>query len=179
MASAQQFGAFVPTSQVWDIAQIQDVDVTSPEFKNILIRLYQNLNLMALVLNVKDTGYYNTQEYVSGRQLFPNPALSSSTPQYPAFRPICRMTVNFGALPNTATKSVPHNIQGINSQFVFTHIYATASDPVNLIYLPIPYASTTGDDIELNVDSTNVNITTISDRTLFTQCVVVLEYVRF
>ena len=51
-------GAFVPTTFILDVAKIQEVNVNSEEFKELLVRLYQNLNRMSLVLNVKESAYY-------------------------------------------------------------------------------------------------------------------------
>jgi len=171
-------GSLVPTTNIWDVAQFYTVDIKSPEFRELLVRLAQNINNIVLTLNVKDAGYYNIFEFVNGQLYFPNPALDSSTNANPIFRPVLRLVVNFGALPNTATKSVAHNI-AITPSYTFTRIYATASDTVNKVYIPIPYASPVlANNIELNVDATNVNITTGSDRTNFDECYVVLEYIR-
>lgn len=171
-------GSFVPTTNVWDVARLYEIDVTSPEFKELLIRLYQNVNNIALLLNIKDTGVYNTFEIINGQTYFPDPALNSSTSGTAIARQVYRTTVNFGALPNATTKSVAHNIT-TTPKTTFTRIYATASDTTGREYLPIPYASATVTDIiELSVDGTNVTITTGSDRTNFTVCYVVLEYLQ-
>ena len=45
-------GAFVETTQIWDASQIQEMDVNSPDFKELIIRLYQNMNKIALALNL-------------------------------------------------------------------------------------------------------------------------------
>ncbi len=177
MSNNTLFGAFVPTTNNWDVGQLYQIDVDSVEFKELLVRLYQNINVIATVVNLKDTGYYATQEFVNGQLYFPNPALNSSTTTAATYRQVFRMTVNFGALPNTGTKSVPHNI-AINAGFSFTRIYATASDPVGLAYIPIPFVDVTGTSIQLDVDATNVNITTVDDRTNYTVCYVVLEYIK-
>jgi hypothetical protein len=172
-------GAFVPTTNVWDVSRLYEVDVKSPEFKELLVRLYQNINNMALVLNIKDSGYYDLDEFVNGQLFFPNPALSSATQQNALFRQVFRKVINFGALPAApGTKSVAHGI-AINSAYSFTRIYATASDQVGLNYIPIPYASPVlANNIELNVDSTNVNITVGSNRSNFTTTFVILEYLN-
>lgn len=171
-------GSFVVTTNVWDVARVYETDVGSPEFKELLVRLYQNVNNIATLLNIKDTGVYNTFEIINGQRYFPDPALNSSTAGVAVARQVYRTTVNFGALPNAATKSVAHNIT-TTPKTTFTRIYATASDTTGREYLPIPYASaTTNDIIELSVDGTNVNITTGSDRTNFTVCYVVLEYLQ-
>jgi|SRR5579885_3473106 len=178
MANPTSVGAFVPTTNVWDVSQLYAVEVTSPEFKELLVRLYQNINNIANVLNIKDSGYYPLSEFVNGQLYFPNPALSSASSTYPACRPVWRLAVNFGALPNAATKSVAHGLTA-NSALTSTRVYAAASDTTGFNYIPIPYASNTaGNSIELNVDATNVNITTGSDRTNFTVCYVVFECLK-
>jgi hypothetical protein len=88
------------------------------------------------------------------------------------------MVVNFGTLPNTSTKSVPHGI-GISATYSGTQFTVVATDPVGLTMIPIPYASaTTANIIEFNVDAVNVNITTNSDRTNYTICLIVIEYLK-
>lgn len=179
MATAQSYGAFVPTTNVWDVGQIYETKGITPELKELLVRLYQNLNIMSLVINVKDSGYYDTQEFVNSQLWFPNPVLTSASSTVPAFRQVLRTVVNFGALPDTTTKSMPHNIT-CTTATTFTRIYATASDTTAEIYLPIPYVSSVGiaDNIELNVDNTDVNITTGVDYSAYNICYVVLEYIQ-
>lgn len=178
MAQPTQFGSFLPTTQIWDPSELYAVDINSQQFKELLVRMYQNLNNMAISLNLKETGYFPLQEFVNGQLYFPNPALNSSTGLYPTFRQVFRTTINFGALPNTGTKSVAHNIT-VNAGTTFTHIYATASDTTGFNYIPIPYSSPVlANNIELSVDATNVNITTGSNRSNFNICYVVLELIK-
>ena len=175
-------GAFVPTTNVWDVSQLYEIDVNSEAFKELLVRLYQNLNNISLVLNLKDTGYYLNQEFVNGQLYFPNTNLNSSTEQTSEFRQVWRLVINFGALPDftgSPTKSVPHGLT-ITPGVTFTRIYATASNTTGFEYIPIPYASpTAANSIEINVDATNVNIITGSNRSNFTICYVILEYLKF
>jgi len=170
-------GAFVPLTDVFDSQRIYDLDVDSDEFKEFLVRLRQSVNDIAMVLNVKDTGYYYPVEFVNGQAYFPDPALSSTTTQNPIPRQVFRKVINFGALPNSSTKNVAHEID-ITSGFIFTRIYATATDPgtsfIPIPYLPIPVSGR----ITLSVDTTNVIITTNSNRTNYTICYVVLEYIK-
>ncbi len=177
MANSSQYGAFVPTNLIWDVQNLYQVEVTSPEFKELLVRMYQNINNIALVLNIKDTGMYQLSEFVNGQLLFPNPANNSSTQAVAANRQILRQVYNFGQLPNAATKSIPHNIT-CTPTTTFTRIYATASDTTGFNYIPIPYVSNSAGSIELNVDSTNINIITTDNRSNFNICYVVLEYVQ-
>lgn len=179
MPAGTGVGSFIPTTNIWDdAAQLSETDVESPVFKELLVRLYQNVGNIALALNIKDTGMYVTSEFVNGQLLFSNPALNSSTTTTATLRQMYRLALNFGALPNTGTKSVPHGLQ-INGAYTFTRIYACSSSTSGQVYIPIPYASTTTTDvIEINVDATNVNITTSSNKSGFNITYVILEYVK-
>lgn len=166
-------GLFIPNNFIWEINLLPDTKVDSPEFKELLIRLYQNINSMCIALNLKDTGYYLDSEFVNGQQLFP---ATGNNPDN--VRQIYRKVINFGLLPNATTKSVAHNI-AIDTEFSFTRIYATASDKLSLKYIPIPYSSPTlNKNIQLDVSSTNVTITTGIDYSAYTICYVILEYVK-
>lgn len=177
MADSSQYGAFVNSTYIWDVQALYQTDVTSPEFKELLVRMYQNINAISLVLNIKDTGMYETSEFVNGQIYFSNPALNSSTDQTADQRQVFRTVVNFGQLPN-GSKQVDHNIS-TNAAVTFTRIYGAASDTSGLNYIPLPYASASGtDDIELRVTSSKVIVTTASDRTTFNVCYIVLEYLK-
>ena len=116
----QNTGSFIPTTNIWSVEEIQAANI-SPELKEVLIRLYQNLNRMALSINSRDAGYYATSEFVNGQLFFPNPSLSSASTSYPAYRQVFRSVINFGTLPNNATISVAHNIP-ITAGYTFTRI---------------------------------------------------------
>lgn len=177
MANRNYVGAFAPTTNIWDTSEIYSTDVTSPAFKELLVRLYQNLNLLSLVTNVKDSGMYVDSEFQTSCQYFADPALNSSTQQTPTLRPVFRKVINFGALPNATTKSVAHGIAPTAS-FSFTRIYGCSTTP-STSYIPLPYASTTLiNNVELNADATNVNITTGINRSAYTITYVVLEYIK-
>lgn len=170
-------GIFVPTTNVWDVQQLYELNVNSKEFKELLVRLYQNINKISITLNLKTTGVYQLTEYINGDKFFPNPA-TIGTSNSPLERQVFRLVINFGALPNAATKSVAHGLT-ITSGFTFTDIYATASDTAGMSYIPIPYASPTlNQNISINVDAANVNITTGINRTNYTTTYVVLEYIK-
>lgn len=171
------FGSFIPTTFVWEIQQIQSSNI-DPNLKDILIRLYQNLNQIVLPINTKDTGIYDLSEFVNGQVFFPNPSLDSTTSQSPTPRQVFRKIINFGALPNIATKSVAHGIT-IDANLSITRFYAAATNP-STSYLPIPFASATdvAHNIELNMDATNINIVTGANYSAYTICYVVIEYIK-
>ena len=166
-------GLFLPTTNIWDVIPEDAETVTIDMLKELLLRLHQNMNITSMTVDRKDTGFYALTEFVNGQSFFPDPNLDSTTPQSPVQRQVYRKVIDFGALPNTATKSVAHGL-AINSTWSFTRIYATASNPVGLLYFPIP---TTG--VTITVDVANVNITTGSNLTAYTKCYCVLEYLKF
>jgi hypothetical protein len=174
MANPENVGVFLPTTNVWDVSEIYSTEVTSPEFKELLVRLYQNLNLTAQGINVKDSGMYVRSEFVNGQTFFQNPTNTTN----PSMRQAYRMVVNFGALPNTTTKSVAHNIP-ITSAVTVTRIYGAATNP-STGYIPIPYSSITAvaDNIELSMTSANIVIKTGADQSAYTVCYVVVEYLK-
>ncbi len=127
---------------------------------------------IANAVNSKEGALYQPIETATFQQYF-----ILGNPQQ--FRPTYRMTVNFGALPNTGSKSVPHGI-AFDSGFRATRIYAAATDPTNLLYIALPFASPTlANNIQLFVDATNVNILTGANVSNYTDCTVVIEYTKF
>ena len=171
------FGSFVPTTFVWEIQQIQSSNIDE-NLKDILVRLYQNLNQVVLPINTKDTGIYDLSEFVNGQVFFPNTTLSSTTPQAPTARQVYRKVINFGALPNAATKSVAHGIT-IDTNVSITRLYGAATNP-GVSFIPIPYVSITAltDQAELGMNATNVNIHTAINYSAYTTCYVVIEYIK-
>lgn len=87
-----------------------------------------------------------------------------------------RTVVNFGALPNSSTKSVAHGIP-VTSKMTFTAIKGCATRP-NVRAIPIPYTTATGNIIEVYVDTTNVTIVTTANYTTYTRCYIVLEWIE-
>lgn len=182
MATSNQYGAFVEANFVWEMQQIQALESIDPEFKEILVRLYQNIGKMASVINVKDTGEYPVAEFVNGQLFFPNPNNNSTTAAAAIERQVLRTTINVlvppATLMNAGTTQVAHNIV-CTAATTFTRIYGAASDTTGMNYIPIPYASPTlANNIEIRADGTNVYITTGSNRTNFNVCYVILEYLQ-
>lgn len=141
------------------------------QFVEQMTLLYKRI---AQTVNTKEGGLFSQQEFTSNQQY--NLGTSDS------FRTVYRKTVDFGPLPASGTKSVAHGITGITplpTKFSFTHIYAAATDQNAPSFIPIPYASPTlVNNIEINADTTNVNITVGADRSNYTLCYVVLEYMK-
>jgi len=178
LQDADQYGSFIQTTHDFDVDNLQEIDVKSKEFKELLVRLGIYVNNMANILNIKDTGRYDIAEFVNGQIFFSDPTLNSGTTQVPQDRQVFRKVINFGALPNAGTKSTAHGIT-CTSKTSFTRIYGCATDPVNKLYIPLPYASTTlNQNISLSVDGTNVNVTTGINYSAYTITYLVLEYLQ-
>lgn len=177
---AEPLNTAIPTTNVWDPSQIYEVEGISEPLSELLVRMYQNLNQMSLAINAKDAGYYLLEEFVNGQQFFADPADTDQT----NYRPDFRRAVNFGALPAAGSKSVAHSIAP-TADYIATRVYGAATNPTagagTPFFIPIPYSSATAvaDNLELYVTDTNVVITTGgTDYSAFTQCVVVIEYIK-
>lgn len=166
-------GLYVPNNFTFDVERLHEIDVKSDEFKELLVRLYQNINTMCLALNLKDSAYYVETEFLNGQSFFPNPSDTNQQPRQ-AFRTV----VNFGTLPNNTTKSVAHNID-FTDTYSFTRIYGSATDQVGLVAIPIPYVTSSGTaGIQLRVTATDVVMTTTGNYSAYTVSYVILEYLK-
>ena len=180
MADQYNQGMFLPTTQVWDVSEVYSTEVTSPEFKELLVRLYQNMNKMATIINMKDSALYNNSEFINGQLFFKDPLLDSTTTTTATLRQVFRKVINFGALPNTGTANALHGIT-TTAATTFTRIYGTASDTTAMAYVPLPYAATTGaaDCIELWVDATKVYVRTgAAWPATYNKTYIILEYLK-
>ena len=182
MANSQMdnVGLFLPTTYEFDVAQLQDVNVNTPEFKELLVRLYGNVNEIVSALNLKETGKYTLTEFVTGKTWYP---ISNPMVERPAFR----IVVPFGALVNNACKQVPHGIT-VTPTFRIKIIDCVANRPQNLpgtpfSAVPIPYVSTTNppEGVEIFIGGVNITICTtsiVTDWTQYTDVDVILEYTK-
>lgn len=170
-------GAFVELDPSFDAQIVQDLDVNSDEFKEFLVRLGRTIKKVSMVLNIKDSGYYVDTEFVNGQLFFPDPAIDDTTSTPAEFRQVFRKLINCGALKNNGSTTVAHGLT-ITADFSFTRIYGVATDP-STSFIPLPYAHVTdANNISLDVNATNVVITTGSDRTGYTTTYVVIEYIK-
>lgn len=140
-------------------------EIQPPEEDDRLrVFLIDTLQKMIDVINDKTIGIYLPTEVYNGEVWnYINP---QNIEKY-GYRTIIYIPA---PLPNVGSQIYPHNIQGINSAFAITNIYAAASDRVNFKYRLI-----TGDDCTM--DDTNVTLTTTFDGTTY-QAYVVIEYLR-
>lgn len=176
MAQQNDFGAYLPLTSVFDPESLAETKRLDPLIKNLIISSTQQYNNIANIVNVKETSYYVTTEIVNGQIWFKS---AVSSPSESPFRNPFRLVVDFGTLPNATTKSVAHNITGLTAGVMsWTRIYGTATDPSGN-GIPLPYSSAiANDNIELNVDITDINVTTSADYSAYTITYIILEYLK-
>lgn len=161
-------GSFVQTTQIWDVGAIYEVDVNSPEFKDILVRLYQQLNNISTVLNTKKSAYYLQQEFNNSSQWF-DPTTLKQDKLKPGFHKV----VLFGAIA-AGVNTQAHGINiPVGSPITFTAIYGAANN-----YGSRRYFSLANNGITLEANATDVIITNGSGVT-FDNAYVTLEYLQY
>lgn len=174
------YGSNLGTTRIFDSDTLENVDVNSKEFKKLLIEMGRVVNEIILQLNQKDTGLYPLDEFLTNQQYFIDPSLTgfTSNTQTPDFRPVFRTTINVGALQNTGSTTTAHNID-MTADIIGTRIYGAASNSANTSFIPIPYVTDTSTEVvKLEITNTDVVVTTYDDKTSYTNCIVVFEYIK-
>ncbi len=162
---------FLPESYIFPEDNFEEYDV----------KLRQYLNNISTAVNTKDSGLYTDEEVVTGQQFLP--IFGTNTSSSLTYRNVFRKVIDFGALPNTSTKTVAHGIT-TTEDYSIVKFYATATDPAASTIqaaIPIPYVNVTtpADGVQLDMDATNVSITTTTANfTAFTRCFVIVEYIK-
>ncbi len=170
----QNAGLFVQQTPLFDVGQIYSTDVNSDDFKELIVRLYQQMNNVSTALNLKESGYCITTEFVTGKLFFAAATVSEQEP--PNMRPVYRLVVNTGAL-GAGANTIPHNLS-IGTTWSFISIYGAATDTTNNNYYPLPWVKSTGaTNIEVELNATNVVITNASGLT-FPVSYIILEYIK-
>jgi hypothetical protein len=176
MGVIEDSGQFIPTTNVWDVEELYATDVNSKAFKELLIRLYQNVANITQVINTKDVGIYDQREFVCGQLYFPNTDPIAGQPN--EYRQVYRKVIDFGALPNAVPKAVAHNITNLTG-FSVTRIYGASTDPTHKMYIPLPFISCKLGTIALWSTSTDIIIDCCGfDGTDYTTTYVVIEYLK-
>lgn len=136
--------------------------VDSSHFNDFFTTTYKRI---ASAMNTKEGALYVPMEVATFQQWF-----TVGNPQ--AFRTGYRTVVNMG----NCSVPIAHNIPSFT---IMTHIYGGAVT-VTPTYLPVPYASITAldDQIEVLVDATNVTVLVGAGVPAVTSCYVVLHYLK-
>lgn len=160
------------TTEIYDVAEISSMDVKSKEFKELIIRLVMNANKQNIAINGKDTGIHDVLETITG-QTFP-PEAGRTIPR----AGYSKCFIDFGALPNSAPKSLAHGLT-LNTALMITDLWGIAADPATNTYLKLPYSSAVlANNIELNITGANIVVTPGSDRRAFTKTYIFIEYLK-
>lgn len=133
--------------------------------------LTQLLRQISNGVNIRDVGFYYTEETLTGQRFVP-------TDNQQNYRSVFRKVIRIGALPGASPKSVAHGIT-VSANTRFTSIYGTANNP-STSFIPLPYVSAASSAacIQVDVTATHVVITTGTNYSAYTDAFVVLEYVN-
>lgn len=180
MGIIEDSGQFIPTTNIWDIQDLYSMDVNSKQFKELLVRLYQNVANITQVINSKDVGIYDQREFVCGQLYFPNTNPIAGQPN--EYRQVYRKVINFGALPAAgAAINVAHGI-AVTPGFMLTRLYGASKDPVANEFISLPYVSGAAPTTSVGLYMTAVNIIARSSPAkawdMFTQTYIVIEYLK-
>ena len=149
--------------------------MTTPYYLIDEKKLLSNLKKISNAINIREIGWYLDEELLSGKAFIPGISnVANNVTQQ--FRQVLRKVIDFGAL-QLGTKSVPHGIV-FDARFTLIQLWASSTDPVAFVAIPIPFVSVTGGDIEINMTATNINISCATNRASFTRCTVVVEYLQ-
>lgn len=161
--SSQLFESYVP---VYDAVPEKWEDA-----RPFLVEMFKKISN---AVNIREIGWFLDEELLSGKQFVPSGSTPTGADPNQLYRSILRKVINFGALPNTTTKSVPHGISFTN-QFTLIQLYGAATQPSTLA-IPIsdlaPYGTT------ISIDPININITTTTNLNAFTVTWITLEYLQ-
>lgn len=140
-----------------------------PEFSQFLLKMSDYAREFAPAINQREICAYVANEIITGSTLFSD--LESQN-----VRPVFRKVVQFGALPNTTSKSVPHEIDVMNT-YQFIKILVIGNNPSATG--TTPYATVLANkDSRVDITLSNIVITTTADYSAFTVCSVILEYTK-
>ncbi len=143
------------------------------------LQLRKYLNNISIALNAKQNGFYLEEETPTAGLFIPIATPNSSANV--KFRPIFRTVVDFGALPNNTTKTVPHGIT-TTEDYSIVKLQGGATEPgVSTINsaLPLPMDGIPNNErVSLEIDATNVIIRTAMNRTNYTRTFIVIEYIK-
>ena len=162
-------GVFLPTTVNFELGLLQDVDLNSPQFRELLVRLYQYVNQISLVVNQKTSCYFDTTAFVDGNLFFPNP--NTPVANTPIYRNEIRKVIQLpDGLPNTTTIMIAHGIP-VTTAWTWVGAYGAATDTSNGYGYFIP-----NNGVTVYVDNTYVYITTSSDLSAYNYGLIVLMY---
>jgi hypothetical protein len=153
MTSSQNFESYVPV-----------YDAVPEKWEDGRQFLVEHLKKISNAVNIREIGWYLTEELLSGKQFTPPLGISGMSDQY---RSIFRKVIDCSPLVAGAN-SFPHGIN-FDINFTLIQLYGSATDSVAFMAAPLP------NNIDsLTMDATNINITVAAP---YDRCFVVVEYI--
>jgi hypothetical protein len=153
-------------------------DVVPEKWEDARAFIVEQLKRLANAVNVREIGFFLDQELLAGKFFIPGISIAEGGGSSQQFRTVLRKVINFGTLPNSGSKSVPHGID-FDTNFTLVFLGGYATNPTNLNAIPLPFSSPTlNQNILLYIDSVNVNVITALNYTNYTTCFVTIEYMQ-
>lgn len=165
MNSSDQFQSYVPV-----------YDVIPEQWEGARAMLAEALKLISNAINIREVGWFLDEEVLSGKAFIPGSAALSTGSTSESYRQVLRKVVDFGALPNTGTKSVPHGIL-FDNNFTLVDLWGAATAQASQALL-LPYQAIAADGISIFMNTTDIVVVTQSNRSGFTRCFVTIEYLQ-
>jgi hypothetical protein len=152
-------------------------DVVPAQWEQARPIIVEQLKRLANAVNLREIGWFLDEELLSGKAFIPGVNNTSAGQTGQNFRSVFRKVIDFGALPDNTSKSVPHGIV-VDANFSLTDFFGVSVDPLVPQGLPIPYVSVAGLIVQLDINSTNIIITTNSAFSRFTRTYITVEYIQ-
>ncbi len=163
---SQNFESYVPV-----------YDVAPQTWEEGMPFIVEQLKKLANAINAREIGFFLDQELLSGKSFIPGINIESGGGSSQQFRSVLRKVIDFGPLPNTGVKSVPHGIF-IDANFTLVQLYGAATDPIGLTSISLGHAAGPPNQVSINLDATNINVNAGSNRSNYTRSFVVIEYLQ-
>lgn len=153
-------------------------DVVPEDWNQARPFIVEQLKRITNAVNIREIGWFIDEEVLSGKAFIPGENASSTGASSQIFRQVLRKVVDFGPLPNTTTKTVPHGIN-FDDNFTLVDLWGAATaPPPSYQALLLPYEAVAADGISIFINQTDIVVVTQSDRTSFTRCYVTIEYMQ-
>lgn len=167
-SDAQQLESFVPV-----------FDAIPDKWDDARPFLVEQLKRISNAINIREIGWFIDEELLSGKAFIPGSQNIDNLSTSQVFRQVLRKVIDFGALPAAGTKSVPHEIM-FTDNFTLVQLFGAATDSLGLVAIPIPEGDPTGlgNQVRLDMDATNVNITVGVDLSAYNRCFVTIEFMQ-
>lgn len=171
-------------SQVFE-SYVPVYDAVPEKWEDAREFLVEHLKKISNAVNIREIGWYLDEELLSGKQFIPSNAQALVQGTAPLARTVLRKVVDMiessdpamTSLPNAGILRAPHGIT-FDANFTLLHLYAAATDPVNFLAFEIDHAETAPGNVTMFMDQTYIYIITSSNRTSYTRCYAVVEYIQ-